>query len=36
METRAARLNESEERSQRELASTEVSPRVARASFLSR
>jgi len=31
MDTPAARLNESEERSQRELASTEVSPRVARA-----
>jgi len=35
METRAARLNESEERSQRELASTEVSPRVARAMSLA-
>jgi len=35
METRTARLNESEERSQRELASTEVSPRVARAMSLA-
>ncbi|HEV8397600.1 MAG TPA: hypothetical protein VGQ37_25120 [Vicinamibacterales bacterium] len=35
METRAARLNEREERSQRELASTEVSPRLARAMSLA-
>ena len=35
METQTARLNESEERSQRELASTEVSPRVARAMSLA-
>ena len=35
MDTRGAPLNESEERSQRELASTEVSPRVARAMSLA-
>ena len=35
METRAARLNEGEERSQRELATTEVSPRVAKAMSLA-